>query len=62
MVMYDNEFETKRKENFKPTIKLNHNIYPRGLTTYQNRKSAPKQVVAVLIVVLIKIPFAFSGF
>ena len=26
MVMYDNEFETKEKK-FKPSIKLNHNIY-----------------------------------
>ena len=43
-------------------MKLNHNIYPKGLIAYYNRKSAPKQVVAVLIVVLIKIPFAFSGF
>ena len=25
MVMYDNEFETKENENFKPRIKLNHN-------------------------------------
>ena len=26
MVMYDNEFEKKMKINFKPRIKLNHNV------------------------------------
>ena len=35
--MYDNEFETKKKQ-FKPRIKLNHNTYTAGWLTGHRAK------------------------